>query len=133
MHTIISSKLHNHKIDALWVSQNHGDYHLSSLITYILKKSIHHKILIASNNLSWINKGIFIGLYPDNTAFGKEIAARVNTLNSREVPTHSKKLNSHVYFMKATKLSINKRTSRFIGIPLNAKNNKEIDLIFPKK
>ena len=120
----------NGNISGLWLSPYHGQYGVDSLLPILLRQSIRKKIPVISNNLSFVNKGLLLGIFPDNALFGQQIAGIMNRIEKNNYP---KEQNLQVFFMEQGKTAINKRTAQLLNKPLSRKQRKSYDLVFPKK
>lgn len=107
--------------EALWLSPHFGQYRITSLLPLIIKASLKHEKMTIANNLSWIDKGLFFGVYPDNVEFGKQVG--------KTIQSHSTLKN---FYIESVLIVMNEKTIRFLKRNPKAKNYEQVNLFLPK-
>lgn len=115
--------------EILWISQHHVNFNLNPLIPLIVKQTLRKEKMAMSNNLAWIDKGIYIGVFPDNELYGEQIAKKIV---EHSFQTSNAELKVTTYYIEALKLAINRKTSRFLNKKIKRSQAKKIDLLLPQ-
>ncbi|NRB39163.1 MAG: hypothetical protein HRU20_11955 [Pseudomonadales bacterium] len=113
--------------DALWLLQNPAIVDNRLILPRVLKVAWQRKLTIISNKLSHVKHGVLLSLYPDNYQLGQYLWQRAAGLKADNIQT-----GSQLEWLKQTRLAVNTRTARHLGLRFSAEQNRQIDLKFPR-
>jgi putative ABC transport system substrate-binding protein len=117
-------KNEDNKRRAVWLLQ--GDPTLNRSVLYnLLKDAWYSKLLVFSNNPSYVKKGILFSLFPDNVQMGKSL---VQTLTKQKAGN-----NPGVIQARDLLSALNTRTADHLGLQLSRSRRREFDVIFPSR
>jgi len=116
--------------EALWISPHHGQYGLPALLPTIIKQSLYGQKMSIGNNLQWIDKGIYLGLFPDNIGFGREIG---EIAKAHETPEErAKEHETEFHYIESASFAANRKTLRFLNKKHTDEQLEMIKLWLPK-
>lgn len=111
---------------AIWLLQDRSTIDNKVVLPFLLEKSWQKSMIIFSNSLSHVKKGVLFCLYPDNRGHGQQlgellidVSASRNSMDVGLRPT----LNSLA--------AVNTRTAEHLGIKLSNSELQTFDVIFP--
>jgi putative ABC transport system substrate-binding protein len=112
------------KTTAIWFTHNVIEFNTELLYPYILEESWNRRILVFSSMVSHTKRGFLFSLYPDYQGVGKEIGQLIS-----EHELHDDAIV--VRYTRAAKFALNTRTAQRLGLIIDNKTLKIIDVKFP--
>lgn len=104
--------------DALWLPHDSTTVDEDVIVPMILKEAWQKDIVVLSSNLAHAKKGALFALFPDNRAYGRDLAALAYASGPAVVvPT------------RALRTAVNVRTASHLGIEANP---SAFDAVFPE-
>ncbi|PCJ47533.1 MAG: hypothetical protein COA99_00540, partial [Moraxellaceae bacterium] len=120
--------------EALWLLQNPEvvDNHL--ILPMVLKTAWQRKFVVISNNFSHVKHGVLFTLYPDNYRLGKHLwQSGADLVIAAESPASTTLLKlPQLEWLQQTRLAVNIRTARHLGLKFSERQQRQFDLIFPR-
>lgn len=120
----------NPNSEALWISPHHGQYGLPALLPTIIKQSLYSQKMSIGNNLQWIDKGLYLGLFPDNIGFGREIGHVI--LDHEKKAVYEDHHQTQYHYIESASLAANRKTMRFLNKKHTDEQLEMIKLWLPK-
>jgi len=111
--------------DALWLVADAGIIDSETILPLVIEKSWQRRLLVFSNSLLHIQRGVLFALYPDNVPLGRrlaELAARA--LRTPEAP-------SRIEVLRAVKRALNLKIAAHLDLTLDRDVERQFDWVLP--
>jgi putative ABC transport system substrate-binding protein len=112
------------KKTAIWFMHHVIDLNTELLYPYILETSWHRRIPVFSGMIGHTKRGFLFSLYPDYQGIGVELG-QIIIQHEQGVDIFETRLT------RATQLILNTRTAQHLGLEINNKILKNVDISFP--
>ncbi len=110
---------------SVWLLQGDKSLQNRSILYNLLKDAWYSKLLVFSNNPSYVKKGILFSLFPDNIRMGESLAAAMEQQNAGK--------SIGVVQTRDLLSALNIRTAEHLGLPLSRSKRREFDVVFPSR
>lgn len=111
--------------DALWIHSDTYNREFYLVLNWLLKESWNQRLTIFSSNLTPVKRGALFSLYPDNFAYGQQLAQAAQNLKNNHLGGDA------VQTSEVTKLAINRVALRRLTGATTLLNDLNADVVFP--
>jgi putative ABC transport system substrate-binding protein len=106
------------KRDALWLPHDATTVDDDVILPMILKEAWQKELVVLSSNFAHTKKGALFALFPDNRAYGRDLAALAYGSGAAAVVP-----------LRAVRTAVNVRTASHLGLEANPSS---FDAVFPE-
>ena len=114
--------------DSVWLLQDPTTVGMESILPYILKEAWEKKLLIFSSSPEHVARGVLFSLYADNTGLGNNLVNLALQI-SEEKPN----IKHELLPLKSVRIAVNIRTAGHIGLRIPFEEQRNFDLVFPRR
>ncbi|MCB1821336.1 MAG: hypothetical protein KDI73_07115 [Candidatus Competibacteraceae bacterium] len=111
--------------DVIWLVADTGIIDSETILPAVIEKSWQRRLLVFSNSLLHVNRGVLFALYPDHIALGHrlaELASRV--LRTPNTP-------SSIEVLRAVKRALNLKIAAHLDLDIHRNTERKFDLVLP--
>jgi len=112
--------------DAVWLPLDDVSVNDDVILPMLLEASWSRNIVTFSSNLSHVQKGILLAIYPDNHALGQRLGEMIATYRRTATAPGVKPASDLL-------VAMNQRSAAHLGLRLNAAQQRKIVLTFPTR
>ena len=113
--------------EAVWIIPDQSVIDDKVIVPYLLSEAWKKNVVVISNSLAHVDRGMLFALYPDNVRLGEKMADI-----SRQIASDRYK-GPKVQALDELKYAINVRTAKHLGLELDQARLKRYDLVFPQR
>ena len=111
--------------DAIWLVADARITDSETILPLVVEKSWQRRLLVFSNNLQHIKRGVLFGLFPDNTLLGQRLAELAErALRAPSAP-------SSIEVLHAVKRAINLKIAAHLDLAIDQALERQFDLVLP--
>lgn len=110
---------------AVWLLQGDRALEDRSVLYNLLKDAWYNKLLVFSDNPSYVKKGVLFSLYPDHDGMGKSLVEALEKQKNGQ--------NIGVVQTRSLHSALNIRTAEHLGLSLSRSQRRGFDVIFPRR
>jgi putative ABC transport system substrate-binding protein len=111
--------------DAIWLVADAGIIDSETILPTVIEQSWQRRLLVFSNSLQHIQRGVLFALYPDNIRLGRRLAELA--LQALRTP-HAK---STIEVLRAVKRVLNLKVAAHLELSVNRDLERQFDLVLP--
>jgi putative ABC transport system substrate-binding protein len=112
--------------DAVWLPLDDVSVNDDVILPMLLEASWNRNLVIFSSNLSHVQKGILLAIYPDNRALGQRLGEMIAAYRRTATAPGVKPAAD-------LQVAMNQRTAAHIGLRLSSRQQNKIALTFPSR
>jgi len=112
--------------DAIWLVADAGIIDSETILPLVIEKSWRRRLLVFSNSLHHIKRGVLFALYPDNVPLGRRLAE----LAARALRTPEAR--SSIELLRAVKRALNLRIAAHLDLTIDRDLERQFDLVLPE-
>ena len=115
------------KKEAIWIIPDQSVIDDKVIVPYLLSEAWEKNVVVISNSLAHVDRGMLFALYPDNVRLGEKMVDI-----SRQIALGRYK-GPKIQALDELKYAINVRTAKHLGLELDQARLKRYDLVFPQR
>lgn len=113
--------------EAVWIIPDQSVVDDKVIVPYLLSEAWKKNVVVISNSLAHVDRGMLFALYPDNVRLGEKLVSISNQIASGRYQ------GPKVQALDELKYAINVRTAKHLGLELDQARLKRYDLVFPQR
>jgi len=117
----------NPETEAIWVVPDRAVIDDKVIVPYLLREAWKKKVVVISNSIAHVDRGMLFALYPDNVKLG-ELMVEI----SDQLVAETYK-GPRVQTLNRLKYAINVRTAKHLGLDLDQADLSRYQLVFPQR
>lgn len=117
--------------DAIWLPQDSTTLDNEVIMPLILDRLWSKKLKVFSSSLSSVNRGVLLGVYPNNHEMGVYLGGLINQIVV-QLESGQLSLEEKIQPLRQLKTAINIRTAKHIDIDVKQELIETFDLVLPK-
>ncbi len=114
------------KLDSLWLPQDSSTLDNELIMPLILDVLWARKLKVFSSSLSSVNRGVLLGVYPDNIGMGRYLGELSREMAKGNIPEENLQPLRQIF------TALNIRTAKHIDINVEHELMKTFELVLPK-
>lgn len=118
---------HLGRTDSLWISSDRRVFDDDIMLPTLLKEAWERNLVLFSDSLAHVSRGVLFAPFPDNERLGETVAALALEVQRLDVGSQRKE------FLTDTHLAINTRAARHLELTLSPDLATEVKLRFPQQ
>ena len=115
------------RTDSLWISSDRRVFDDDIMLPTLLKEAWARNLVLFSDSLAHVSRGVLFAPFPDNERLGETLAALVLEIQQMDTGSHRRQL------LTDTHLAINTRAARHLELTLVPDLVAEVKLRFPQQ